>query len=218
MEKVYEYKIELRSLDLLHCPTCRLELRRIFLMDPFLQGLICEKQHRFFVELKAPLSVETAKSSLIEAPPNKNRNDLEIIKRWLGQIQYRSKLNNQLATILRRIHDISVEGLHISYDYSIFQYCPICADGLRNFDHENSWTQGLRCSRGHEYGARNGIGFILEKQHIQLQEEMEDKMLFSLIDGWLRKDTLVKEQLHQEIELVLSNFICKNEKEQGKVV
>lgn len=205
VELIYEYKFDPKLFNLLACPTCKSKLKKIQLIDMFAQGLICENNHRFFIELKAPLSIETAKCSSIKGTTIKNSS--EIIKIWLTNFQYRSKLNNQLAAIIRRIYEILNENIRILHNSDVFKYCPFCFDALRKFEQNDIWFQGLKCGNSHQFLARNGISFFFGNEQVTLQEEMPDTVLFDLIKTWLRnKNGELKSNLHDQIRLVMENF------------
>jgi len=206
-EYTYKYKFLKKLIDLLRCPTCKYKLNPIQLIDIFLLGLVCDNNHRFFIELQSPLATETVKCASIEGPTIKNRDNLEIIRVWLTDFKFRSKLNNQLAIMIRRIYEISKDNLHIIYDYNIFKYCPLCSMPLREFKQDDVWIKGLKCKNNHEFFERDGVGFSFDGGYVNLKEEMADKVLYSLIKRWLKKEKNLQLQLHSQIKLVLMEFL-----------
>lgn len=218
LEPIYKYPIDKKLLNFLHCPTCKSELHRLQLLDIFTQGLICENNHRFFIELQNPIGTETAKcASIIGSTAKDNKR---IIKSWLTNFKLRSKLNSQLATMIRRIYEISESNKNITYEYNIFKYCPFCVKPLENFEQSDAWVQGLRCSNAHEFLARTGegIGFSYRKEHICLVEEMSNTTLLILLKNWLKEkiSSALRNQLHSQIKEIMISFLTRIESESGK--
>ncbi len=208
---VHDFKIQPETLDALYCPFCQLPLKRVKILDVFMQGLMCGQGHRFYVPLRTPLELGTER--VASAVGSRKSDNLSVIRDWLTKIELRSLLNNQLATMLRRIYEISTDNIHVTYapsaahEYAIFKYCPLCTTPLKPYDQEDVWVQGLRCSNHHEFKMRNGISFLMgEKTGVQLQEEMADETLNWLTDRWLRDNPALKDQLHPQITTILKQF------------
>ena len=212
IEPAYTYRFDLALFDALYCPTCKLRLNRVQLVDIFVQGFACKNKHRFYITLQEPNCTESAKCSKIRGPYYKNFNSLELGKKWLMEFEYRSKLNNQLATIVRRIYEISMMGLRVPYDAStqqdkVFHYCLLCKEPLKLFSQSDAWVEGLKCPNNHEYFSRNGLTFSFHNKSIIFHDEMSDKTLTSLINLWLAGGKELATQLHDQVKLILEDYL-----------
>ncbi len=210
IEPIYKYTIDQKMLDSLRCPTCKSKLERVQLIDLFVQGLACNNNHRFYIELQTPIiSVKRVKCTSMKG--SIARDNMGIIKSWLTDFKLRSNLNNQLATMVRRIYEITKDNLNVAYGYDIFRYCPFCVNPLKKFEQSDIWVQGLRCNNTHEFFAREGqgIGFLFEGEYINLVEEMSNTSLLVLLKNWLKEKISreLKVQLHSQIVSVMLSFI-----------
>lgn len=206
MDLVYDFKINQNLFDLLYCPTCKSKLTTIDMLDPFVKGLICENHHRFYVELQTPTMQNSSQCSRIDGPAIEQNDDNELIKAWLTNHIFREKLNNQLATMLRRIYEIHMNNLHINYDYNVFQFCPLCQKPLNIFEQNDIWVEGLKCDSGHEFHRRNGIYFTFEGGGVNFKEDMSDKDLISLVEGWLKGKGNLENNIHPQIKATFKNY------------
>lgn len=219
VEEVFQFDVDQKLIDRLYCPTCRLELRRTDLLDPFVQGLICRNGHRFFITLQAPTSVATEQAAAIQLGLE-DTNPSQIIKMWLTNYPLRSKLNEQLATMIRRIYEIEEQSLHIATDanagtQAVFRYCPLCQDNLVLFDQSDAWVEGFRCAKGHEYRARDGLSFFFDGKLVKFHEEMADSTLDNLI-GFCLKDHPNDPQVHRQIRSILQGYLNKRKPVPGR--
>lgn len=214
-DSLHRYNFDKRLLDQIYCPTCKDRLSRVELVDVFVQGLKCGNGHRFFIPLIEVLLSETEKCPLLESVEDRSSDPLKIIRIWLSDVNYRSKLNGQLALILRRIYEIKTNNLHNKKDATsgaeaIFKFCPICMNPLVKFEQDDIWVQGLKCSEGHEYFARNGIHFFVEGELVELHDEIADSTMLSLVKSWLQDKKVLKSQLHYQIKMILENYSKDN--------
>ncbi len=205
----HNYGIRAELLSSLHCPTCRSNLKGNELLDSFVHGLVCAKNHRFYVPLEATLSTMTEKTASLTSLSSKD--DLDLIRSWLTTSNLRPMLNDQLATMLRRIFEIKTGKIHINYPVgpmilTIFKYCPICSEVLSHHDQDDVWVEGLKCSKGHQFRLRNGLDFPIEDTRLNLSEEMSDETLQHLIDAWLSDKPELNKQLPTKIRQILINF------------
>ena len=210
VKEVFQFDVDQKLIDRFYCPTCRLKLRRTHLLDSFVQGLVCRDGHRFFITLQAPTSVATDQAAAIQSSLEET-NSSQIIKMWLTNYALRSKLNEQLATMMRRIYEIEEHALHVASDatagtQTVFRYCPLCRDNLVLFDQSDAWVEGLRCPRGHEYRARDGLSFFPGGKLVKFHEEMADGTLNTLIEFCL-KDNPNDLQVHRQIRSVLQDYL-----------
>lgn len=207
METTYTYKINPKLFGSLYCPTCKSKLKRKRLIDIFSQGLICKNNHHFFIELKEPSLTESAKCPFIKGPIFKKAEDVKLIKSWLTNFTYRSKLNGQLAVMIRRIYEIYTANLHIPNECDVFKYCPLCAKSLKEFEQRDIWVQGLRCNEGHKFFDRLGsLRFQYQGEDLILETEMSDEILHTLLKSWLKRDKVLETQLHRQIKSILINY------------
>ena len=196
-----------------YCPTCGLELTPYPLMDIYLLGFSCPNEHYFFKTCREVLGVESLKAKKMQPPASRGNKDFDVIEYWLTDKKARAVLNNQIAVLLRRIHETYKDDRHVSYDSSVFLLCPICTRPLETFDQPDIWVQGERCSNAHEFYERGGtIHFSFQGKRENLSEEMSDKTLLSLIDGWLKSNHLLEEQLHDEMKKIMQRFKNKLER------
>lgn len=190
-----------------YCPTCRSELNPYSLKDAYLQGLSCLNEHYFFKTCQDVLSTESIKASKMSSPASGNEKDIDVIEYWLTDNKARATLNNQIAVILRRIYEILKDNRHIPYNDKVFVFCPLCRMPLEMFDQPDIWVRGKRCNNSHEFYERGGtVNFSFQGKRENLSEEMSDKTLLFLIDGWLKSNRLLEEQLHGEVKKILTKF------------
>ena len=218
VEPIYDYHINIELLESLRCPRCREPLHRVEALDPFVQGLVCTQGHRFFVTLRTVLDrPDTIRCDALRGATATSGEDTGLIKIWLTDLGLRSCLNNQLATMLRRIHEIYTSNLHIAYDESagdrgIFKYCPICGTGLELFPHFDAWVEALRCANGHEGFLRQGaLRVVVGEQTINLNMEMSNQSVNWLVDSWLQHPP-GHGQLHPQIRDVLARYQANEER------
>ncbi|MHB0914769.1 MAG: hypothetical protein ACYC5A_04910 [Thermoleophilia bacterium] len=188
------------------CPTCAAELSPYHLDDSYAEGFVCKSGHRFFAISHEVLSSGSARATSMPAHEGKT-NDLEVIRKWLTEPKFRATLNSQLATVLRRIYEISKYDRHIESEAEPFKSCPICGDLLSKFDQDDCWVQGKRCANHHKFYERGGnLHFSVAEQRHNLSTEMSDISLYSLVDAWLGKNRLLREQVHPDVREVMKRF------------
>lgn len=196
-----------------YCPTCGLELTSYPLLDIYLLGFSCPNNHYFFKTCQEVKSIESLKAKKMQPPASKGENNFDVIEYWLTDKKARAVLNNQIAVLLRRIHEIYKDDRHIIYDSPVFILCPVCAKTLEAFDQPDMWVQGKRCNNAHEFYERGGtIHFSFQGERNNLSQEMSDKTLSSLVDGWLKDNRSLEDQLHVEVRKILARF---NRSEKG---
>lgn len=189
-----------------YCPACGSEFRNHPLKDIYLVGMSCKNGHYFYADCK-DVSGRASTRPSISSPEYNGHNEREIIEFWLTDIDARAALNPQLAVMIRRIHEILFENRHIPQEHEIFKYCPICRSELMNYDQDDCWVQGKKCSNSHEYAERGGaINGVHAGERIGLSAEMSDESLRWLIDGWLKDRKVLKAQLNKELAQILHKY------------
>jgi hypothetical protein len=204
-EDTFKFNIDPKLYGLLHCPTCKLKFITTDFLDIFVQGFSCKNAHRFFIELQNPLMDASAQCEKMILNDLENNKDEDLIRLWLATNTLREKLNNQLATIMRRIYEIYTASLHIKYDQEIFQYCLLCRDSLKPFEIQG-WGQGLKCGSGHEFSERDGVHFMYKGNIVYLRPDMSDENLRFLVSAWLKGDKTLDTNLHPRIKSILSKY------------
>ena len=135
------------------CPYCKLDLNEYELIDPYMIGFACKNHHRFHIEIIrdgqfTDKSLQSDKTS-----------PLEIAKDWLTDKNLRKQVQNQLAEILRKYIDIQTSISNEEEKNQSFMYCPICTFDLKEFEQDDVWVVGLKCSNNHILYSRNGLSY-----------------------------------------------------------
>jgi len=191
------------------CPTCGDEFGPYPLMDIYLKGYSCANGHYFYSEIKKVLAVDSAKAQSFPSPKFNGENDGEIIEYWLTNEEARSKLNTQIAVIIRRIHEITKQKKHISKQVNAFTRCTICNNELIKYEQPDIWVVGKKCSQSHEVAERgNAIHFFHSGELVELSAEMSDDLVLWLSKQWLKdkSNKHMKTQLNKEIIGLLDKY------------
>jgi len=208
---VHDNEIQSEWLDTFHCPLCKLPLKKVDTLDIFIQGMKCERNHRFYIPLKSPSMAAVERCTSTKGSPQ--NDELAVVQDWLTDVKLRSVLRDDLATILRRIYEIKTANMRVAYTPSaahiaeIFKYCPLCTELLNPYNQDDVWVQGMQCANGHQFRMRNGIAFSIgDSTLIYLHEEMADETLHWSIDQWFKDDPRFRKQLHPQIKAILKRF------------
>lgn len=205
-DNIYKVNVDTNLLNSLKCPSCKADLNKHEIIDIFELGLSCKNNHRFYVEIRIPLSTNTENCAVIEWPLA-NDNELVVIQSWLTDFNLRSKLNNQLANIIRRILEIKSKKINIENNYEVFKYCIFCSNELSEFQQNDVWVKGLECIKHHRFLVRNGLGFQVNGYSLKLQDDMSNSILVNLVEAWLRPNKFLEKQLHEQIKRILKDFL-----------
>src|SRR5262249_20272602 len=84
-----------------YCPACRRSLSVHATLDICTIGLDCQNKHHFVVTLYEPKMQESASVRSVNLP--RAVDEKATIQYWLTEWKARSRLNTQLADMLRRI-------------------------------------------------------------------------------------------------------------------
>ncbi|MGV3756709.1 MAG: hypothetical protein ACO1QS_15105 [Verrucomicrobiota bacterium] len=134
-----------------HCPGCREPLQLRSVMDPYLQGLHCAKGHRYcqIQRMAAIERIDHAGKLKPQYPAGAKLEDR--VKFWFGDETCREHLFSQIATIVRRIYEITVEGDE-ALGLAQYAYCPICAGDFEgSFQTSDGHRIGSICTKGHRF-------------------------------------------------------------------
>jgi hypothetical protein len=175
-------------------------------LDIFASGHSCANGHRFLHYEREVLSVESERARLLNSEVDSAAGDSRVIEYWLSNEYARSHLNGQLAGMLQNIYWSYDSGDRVKPTGNPFVYCPICRGPLHDFEQNDVWVQGKRCSNGHESFERGGkLNYAVNGENTHLVCEMSDVVLASLREGWLN-DSVYQPQLHAQIRRVLEHY------------
>ncbi len=192
------------------CPHCKTRLQERPRLDRFSHGIVCENGHRFFLKTKTVLAANSIVRNKFILPTTL-KEPLAITQYWLTDENARSHLNDQLAEILVRIHEIETRGVNIP-DRPSFHYCPFCQQSLSDRGSEDGWVIDLYCSNNHRWGSRGGsLRGIFNNERVELSTEMTDTVLETMIDAWLDNPRQAT-NLHSSVEHVLRGFVQRPER------
>jgi hypothetical protein len=182
-----------------HCSDCGARLTRSECGDPWAICLSCTNGHRFFIMPDPPLAADTARCSAIRSAKLGRTPPEALASFWLADPAARSSLSEQLAEMLRVIVEDEAPDAEARH-----AHCPFCGRPLEPYDQQDVWVQGLRCESGHEWAARGGRLFTMEgRAHIIIHAQPSDRIVRSLVAGWLSGNPQLEPQLHPSIRGVL---------------
>ena len=191
------------AVEELCCPTCASPLRARGVLDVFANGLECREGHRFLTWKRRALAEDSARAGDVAVPDS--LDDLGIINHWLGVRSARSRLNEQLAEILARIHSIYSGNRHVQSE-NAFLMCPRCGGCLEESE-PLGWKRGLVCSSGHSWYERGGrLMGTSPDGPVVLARELDDETLHTLVMRWLRGSAELESNLHPSIRAILGRF------------
>ena len=188
-----------------YCPSCGRQLVLSKCADPWAVCLICEDGQRFFVLPEAPNAADSARAASLHFPQISGLSVEAIASFWLSQPVARSKLNQQLARILRAI----LEARSV-LDQPRFSFCPICGRTFEGCDHSDIWAKELRCRSGHSWALRGFSLFaMIGATRLELQAEYTNAVISQLIANWLKGNSYLEPNLHESVRRVLiSSPLC----------
>jgi hypothetical protein len=182
------------------------ELGGMSILDIFATGFSCANDHRFLHYNRAVLTLESGRAGLLNSEIDSTASDPLVIKYWLTSEYARSHLNGQLAEMLQNIYWSYESRDRVRPAGNSFVYCPVCRGPLEDFEQDDVWVQGKRCSNGHESFERGGkLNYTVNGESTHLVCEMSDEVLTSLRNGWLN-DPIVEPQLHPQIRRILERY------------
>ena len=181
------------------CPSCGHLLSRGECADPWSICLVCDSDHRFFVMPESPLASDSRTASSLHLPQLADLPANAIASFWLSEQMVRSKLNSQLAKVLRGI----VDGRRLPYEPS-YSHCPLCGKGLSEYQTTDIWHSTFRCSVGHAWGLRGGeFRTKIGDGWFMMHGEFSDDVTRKLIAAWLKGDPNLDTNLHESVRGVL---------------
>lgn len=200
--KYFDFNVDQEFASKLFCPFCAEKLIVEDSWDSWKIGLLCTNAHKFTI----PKKVALAGSTNSDFGSNSNRHSVantSLLRKWLQEDTYRAKLNDQLADVLRRIAE---ESLDANFGHETFAYCPICRAQLHEIQEDDVWTNKLKCENRHEFHQRGAnLNFIVKGTNYRLCSEMSKADLIFVIDGWLSDNGSLKNQLHPELIPILQS-------------
>jgi hypothetical protein len=120
-------------------------------MDPYLQGLECARGHRYCQTLRmAPNDLSDCAGKLKPQYPAGATLEGKV-RFWFEDRICREHLFNPIATIVRRIYEITVDGQRPASQPS-YDWCPICAQTFEgSFQTPDGHRVGSICVSGHRF-------------------------------------------------------------------
>jgi hypothetical protein len=183
------------------CPSCGEALVSNKCADPWAICLACKHGHRFFIPPDPVKALDSSMAASLEFNEIRNLPPGDVAVFWLSDPAARSKLNPQLAGLLRTI--IEARGIQ---EETRFSFCPICGDALEDYDLEDIWVRGLRCPRHHHWAERGGcLYWSIGGRMLRLDAEYSDDAASQLIGWWLRAGPDARTNLHESVRRVLTN-------------
>lgn len=181
------------------CLSCGHLLSRAECADHWSICLVCDSDHRFFVMPEGPLASDSRTASSLHLPQLAGLPAKAIASFWLSEPTVRSKLNSQLAKVLRGI----VDGRRLAYEPS-YSHCPLCGEGLSEYQTTDMWHWCFRCSVGHVWWLRGGeFGTKIGDGLFTLHAEFSDETTRGIIASWLKGDPHLDTNLHESVRRVL---------------
>lgn len=136
----------------LYCPGCKKPLITRTLMDPYFSGWQCGKGHRFCLALKHSENDCVDRAGKLKPKYPAGLTLEEKVKFWFEDETCRSHLFYNIAIMVRRIYEITVEG-DTARKQPSYQWCPICAgDFVGTFPTVDGHRTGCICQNGHRFG------------------------------------------------------------------
>lgn len=120
-------------------------------MDSYLQGFECARGHRYFQTLSTPSikNVDRAGKLKPDYPPHVALE--EKVRFWFQNPTCREHLFNNIATTVRRIYEVTIEG-DTAAEQPLYGWCPVCAETFAgSFQTADGHRIGTICKSGHRY-------------------------------------------------------------------
>ena len=199
--------MQIKIPDLPYCPTCSSDLHTLTLLDIYRVGYRCENNHLFDAETRMIISQESADVHSVISPAHPDATDINIIKFWLTDNAARSKLNSQIAKILSKIHEAITTESPKKTEFPIFKFCPFCKLQLEQFDQDDCWVRGIKCTNDHKlYERGGGVNYHTDDGSFHLSSELSNESVMFFIDSWLKGNPALDTNLHPEIKGIFLRF------------
>ncbi len=214
----------------LFCPDCGTVLSKKPRLDSSTDGVVCEKEHHFFLTRKPGYADETI-GVTDRVLPEGVKQPSEIIHYWLTDAGARRQISDQLASVLVRIQEIESEALRIT-DKLAFRLCPFCGQPLADKGSPDGWTTDFACADDHRWNTRSWDLFgRYEDGAIKINADLTDSQLAELVRLLLKDHTPSKSDvpvrsvssrlpgpdrgLHDSIASVLIGYLQKSGQKPG---
>ena len=193
------------ELGKLHCPTCGEPLAVTPSADPLATCLACSADHRFFVMPER--RTQSGDAALMRLPGLDEKPPKAVAAFWLSDRKARSALNEQLAELLRTV----IDSRRLKHAPSFWR-CPICGEGLSEYEQPDIWIQELRCVNSHVWASRGGrLEDISGDARLTLHAELAEDVTRQLMIGWLKDRHELKPQLHASVRRVFESWLSERD-------
>ena len=109
---------------------------------------------------------------------------IDIAREWLTNNTLRKEYQNQVAEILRKYIDLNQANNNCDEQNRQNNFCPICSLHLKEFEQDDVWVIGLKCSNNHIFYERDGLSYKL----VQLKPDITKATFDFLVESYLRKE------------------------------
>jgi hypothetical protein len=189
----------------MYCPTCAAPFREHVLLDPNLQGFVCDNGDLFHKTLVEQPGVLPEANTV--QPPHMT-NDMDILRFWLTQPLARSRLPNQLAIICRRIVEIVEHNHRVAWVRRPFVFCPLCSSELAHVPSDDVYMELLRCTTGHEFWERGQTAWYPDGGvKTSLSAELPDEFMPQMIKSYVSDEWYIQPWVHPQVRGVLERFV-----------